>query len=155
VFDDDSTASGNLNITQVESEPVVYTNSGEGLYYQCDGESCPTEPDGLSVIGTFNANDGSESLSAAFLDSDLSSTVRLIGIDADNQLGTEIEGQETFLGVGQWTEDDGSFANVTVAIARAPSTTSADVFEAKLTQRLKAEQSDLEKVDRSRLQELR
>jgi hypothetical protein len=155
VFDDDSTASGNLNITQVESEPVVYTNSGEGPCYQCDEGSCPTEPDGLSIIGTFNADDGSESLSAAFLDSDLSSTVRLISIDADNQLGTEIEGQETFLGVGQWTEDDGSFANVTVAIARASSTTSADAFEAKLTQRLKAEQSDLEKVDRSRLQELR
>lgn len=155
VFEDDTTASGNLNITQAESEPAVYTNSGEGPYYQCDGGSCPTEPDGLSVIGTFNADDGSESLSTAFLDSDLSSTVRLIGIDADNQLGTEIEGRETFLGVGQWTENDGSFANVTVAIARAPSATSADAFEAKLTQRLKAEQNDLEKVDRSRLQELR
>lgn len=155
VFEDDTTASGNLSITQVESEPAVYINSGEGPYYQCDGESCPTEPDGLSVIGTFIADDGSESLSTAFIDSDLSSVVRLIGIDADNQLGTEIQGQETFLGVGQWTEDDGSFANVTVAIARAPSTTSTDTFQAKLTQRLKAEQSDLEKVDRSRLRELR
>ncbi len=71
------------------------------------------------------------------------------------RISETVTGQETFLGVGQWTEDDGSFANVTVAIARASSTTSADAFEAKLTQRLKAEQSDLEKVDRSRLQELR
>lgn len=151
VFADDSSIGGYLDITQVESEPVIFTNSGEGPYYVCE-ESCSENSDGLSVIGTFNADDGSSNLAAAFFDS---SGTRLIAIDDDNRLGNELDGEQSFVGYGTWTGEGGSAFDVVVGISRYSDAATVGAAQQELKEMVVAREGTMKKAYSSRLREVR
>ena len=145
-FEDETTIFGGLAITQLESDPAVFTDSGEGPYAECQGESCPDQPDGVGVIGTYTADDGSSYLSAAFFEAALQGAARLVATDADNQLGTELQGQETFLGAGVYYGDDGSASNVSVGIVRVPASASVGAAQKRLEGLLVSRKNELERT---------
>lgn len=118
VFDETNYVFGGLSVTQLESAPVLFTDSGEGPYIECTETACADIPSGIGIIGTY-VEGSSRNLATAFFDSRLGG-LRFVAFDADNRLGNEIEGQETFLGSGIWLADDGSQLDVAVALVRVP-----------------------------------
>jgi hypothetical protein len=117
-FDETNYVFGGLAVTQLESEPALFVDSGEGPYLECTEVACADTPSGIGVVGTY-VEGSSRNLATAFFDDRLGG-LRFVAFDADNRLGNEIDGQETFLGPGVWLADDGSQLEVVVALVRVP-----------------------------------
>lgn len=147
-FEDGSGISGALAITQVESDPAIFTESGEGNIYVCQDGACSEEPVGLGVIGTAQTNNGPV-LATAFFVSGVEGP-KLLAADADNALGTEVEGRESFVGSGAWVDDGGSQLNVNVYLFRLDDSSAAASSE-KQIERFMRERNLVPRSSKARL----
>jgi hypothetical protein len=110
--------SGEVSISLTVPNSNGFYNASGGAWTWCEAvgdESQCQVADGAGVLGWFNDN-GQDYLTTGFID--LSSVAKLVAIDSDNAFGTEVNGQMTFSGTGEWYFYDGTTANVGFAMSK-------------------------------------
>ncbi len=125
-LDDGTEYSGYLSVSAELTEYDDVKDAQGGAWRWCEGgdvDNCPGV-DGAGLISNIYA-DGAWRLTTSFANTN--NDVKLIAIDNDNTIGTETEGQPTFLGGGIWYETTGDKETVSfgmVKLASAPYITS-------------------------------
>ena len=123
--------SGFLSVTAALEGGDDVRDARGGAWRVCeDGnvDSCPGV-DGAGFISNVYA-DGAWNLTTSF--SDMSRVLKLVALDNNNRIGTEIEGEPTFLGSGLWYETPRSGDVVSVGMVKIADVGSA-VSEASLS----------------------
>lgn len=110
---------GFANFTEATNSPnVLNAEAGNWLFCASSVEFCPPSPSGASLIGDFTTS-GEPTLGVQFTDNE--GRVKLLALDADNELGNELD-DVTVFGLGVWFFDDGFDSNITFGMGKAGDT---------------------------------
>ncbi len=100
-LDDGTEYSGYLSVSENLADYEDVKDAQGGAWRWCDDiDNCP-ETDGVGLVSNIYAENAWR-LTTSFVDG--SQAVKLIAFDDNNTVGTEIEGNPTFLGAGIWYE---------------------------------------------------
>ena len=117
--------SGRLSVSTKLDDGDTSRNVEGGAWRWCVLSPCESGIDGAGLIGEFKSN-GQYKLLTSFAKT--SGFIKVIAIDADNKIGTEVQGKPTFLGLGLWFFDTGGDASISFGMTKIsdkPSITSS------------------------------
>lgn len=116
MYPDTSFYRGVLSITLAAEDADGFTDTSVGVWSleYSDGSGWD-EPFGYGLIGTYTES-GDSGLATVLLDEYLNGM--LVGVDFDNRIGAEFDGDPSFYGAGVWINYDGSQDYVDVGMRK-------------------------------------